>query len=119
MLGKNRSTMKKCPRCNTSLSKAGKTRLNFRLAVLGGDPFGCLIWPGSYQFIILCFGFVLSILVANTSLYLAFYGVLLPSLVIMFIILGGEHPLFKCHSCKQMYAGTRLALYSRDDNTYL
>ena len=119
MLGKNRSTMKKCPRCNTSLSKSGKTRLNFRLAVLGGDPFGCLIWPGSYQFIILCFGFVLSILVANTSLYLAFYGVLLPSLVIMFIILGGEHPLFKCHSCKQMYAGTRLALYSRDDNTYL
>ena len=87
--------------------------------VLGGDPFGCLIWPGSYQFIILCFGFVLSILVANTSLYLAFYGVLFPSLVIMFIILAVSIHYLSATLVSKMYAGTRLALYSRDDNTYL
>ncbi len=63
--------------------------------------------------------FFLFILIANTNLYLAFYGVLFPSFIIAFIIMATEHPLFKCHSCKQMYAGTRLAFYSRDDNTYL
>jgi hypothetical protein len=111
--------MKKCRNCQAPLSKVGKVKLNFRPALVGGNPFGCLTWPGSYQFIILCFGFAFTLLLASSHIYLAFYGVFCPSLCIALILVSIEHPLFKCRSCKQLYAGVRLAKYSNDDTTYL
>lgn len=85
----------------------------------GGAVGKCITWPGGYQFYVLLLILLVPALMSEFHFSFAMWGLFVPGLIALIIMLKAKYSLYQCSRCKSMFAGPRLAQYRNDDTTYL